>query len=35
MSKINRPPVSISRIVKETRGANPDVSGSSGVVVDQ
>lgn len=26
MSKINRPPVSISRIVKETRGANPDVS---------
>jgi hypothetical protein len=26
MSKVNRPPISISRIVKETRGANPEVS---------
>lgn len=26
MSKINRPPVSISRIVKETKNGNPDVS---------
>jgi ribosomal protein L18E len=31
MSKINRPPVSISRIVKETKGANPD--GSKTVVI--
>ncbi|KAK1925504.1 60S ribosomal protein L18-B [Papiliotrema laurentii] len=26
MSKINRPPISLSRIVKETRGSNPDNS---------
>ncbi|GHJ83954.1 hypothetical protein NliqN6_0356 [Naganishia liquefaciens] len=31
MSKINRPPVSISRIVKETKGSNPD--GSKTVVI--
>ncbi|KAL7423063.1 hypothetical protein Q5752_002362 [Cryptotrichosporon argae] len=31
MSKINRPPVSISRIVKETQGSNPD--GSKTVVL--
>lgn len=31
MSKVNRPPLSISRIVKETRGSNPD--GSKTVVV--
>lgn len=32
MSKINRPPVSISRIVKETRGSNPDNSKTVVVV---
>jgi len=31
MSKINRPPISISRIVKETRGANPE--GTKTIVV--
>ena len=31
MSKINRPPISLSRIVKETKGSNPD--GSKTVVV--
>ncbi|TXT15859.1 hypothetical protein VHUM_00362 [Vanrija humicola] len=32
MSKINRPPISLSRIVKETRGSNPDNSKTVVVV---
>lgn len=31
MSKINRPPISISRIVKDTKGANPE--GTKTIVV--